>query len=159
YNLNRAQGQNIFANVRDVAGEAGIHGASTDPLDWGVPNLSFTTLTSLRDRNPSLRRDQRFTISDVATRAWGKHNVRFGGGVRAQSLGSDTDTNARGSFVFTGLYTAGLAGGAPIPGTGSDFADFLLGRAQQASVQYGPGQVTFHGNAWNLFVQDDWRVR
>ena len=53
YNRNRSEGQNIFAGVRDVAGEAGIQGASTDPFDWGVPNLSFSSLTSLRDRNPS----------------------------------------------------------------------------------------------------------
>ena len=157
YNRNQSEAQNIFASVRDVAGQAGILGASPDPFDWGVPNLSFTTLSGLRDRNPSFRLDQRFTVSDVATRSWGKHNVRFGGGFRTQRLDSETDTNARGSFVFTGLYTSGFAGASAIPGTGSDVADFLLGRAQQASVQYGPGRVGFHGNAWNLFLQDDWR--
>jgi trimeric autotransporter adhesin len=159
YNRNRSDGQNSFANVRDVAGQAGIQGASIDPFDWGVPNLSFTSLSGLRDRNPTFRLDQRFTVSDVATRTWGKHNVRFGGGFRIQHLDSETDTNARGSFVFTGLYTSGFAAGSPIPGTGSDFADFLLGRAQQASVQYGPGRVSFHGNSWNLFLQDDWRPK
>lgn len=162
YNRNRSESRNIFADVRDVAGEAGIEGASANPFDWGVPNLSFTTLSGLRDRNPSLRLDQRFTVSDTATRAWGKHTFRFGGGFRTQSLDSETDSNARGSFVFTGLYTSatsGVTGPSPIPGTGSDFADFLLGQAQQASVQYGPGRVTFHGNAWNLFLQDDWRLR
>jgi len=158
YNLNRSEGANIFAGVRDVAGEAGVDGASTDPFDWGVPNLSFTTLSSLRDRNPSLRRDRRFTVSEVANRSWGKHNVRIGAGLRAQRLDSQTDTNARGSFVFTGFYTSGIADGTVIPGTGSDFADFLLGQAQQASVQYGPGRVGFHGNAWNVFLQDDWRA-
>jgi len=159
YNRNQSEGQNIFANVRDVAGQAGILGASTDPFDWGVPNLSFTTLTGLRDRNPSFRLDERFTVSDVATRSWGKHNVRFGGGFRTQRLGSETDSNPRGSFVFTGLYTSGFVGASAIPGTGSDLADFLLGRAQQASVQYGPGRVVFHGSAWNLLLQDDWRPR
>jgi trimeric autotransporter adhesin len=159
YNRNESSGQNIFADVRDVAGEAGIQGASTNPFDWGVPNLSFTSLSGLRDRNPSFRLDQRFTVSDVATRTWGKHNVRFGGGFRTQSLDSETSTNARGSFVFTGLYTSAFDGGAPILGTGSDFADFLLGGAQQASVQYGPGRVGFHGNAFNAFLQDDWRPK
>jgi hypothetical protein len=159
YNRNQSEGQNIFANVHDVAGQAGIRGASTDPFDWGVPNLSFTSLTGLRDRNPSFRLDQRFTVSDVATRSWGKHNVRFGGGFRAQRLDSETDSNARGTFVFTGLYTSGFAGATPIPGTGSDVADFLLGRAQQASLQYGPGRVGFHSRAFNLFLQDDWRPR
>ena len=135
--------QNIFAGVRDVAGEAGIQGASTDPFDWGVPNLSFTSLTSLRDRNPTFRLDQRFTVGDVATRTRGKHNVRFGGDYRAQRLDSETDANARGSFVFTGLYTTGVAGGAAIPGTGSDLADFLLGQraAGLGPVRPRPGLV------------------
>jgi hypothetical protein len=158
YNQNRSEGQNIFAGVRDVAGEAGIDGASTDPFDWGVPNLSFTTLTSLRDRVPSYRLDRRFTVSEMATLSRGKHNVRFGGSFRTQRLDSETDTNARGSFVFTGFYTSGIADGTVVPGTGSDFADFLLGQSQQASVQYGPGRVRFQGNAWSLFLQDDWRA-
>src|SRR5262249_33546355 len=150
--------QNLYAGLRDVAGEAGIQGASQDPFDWGVPNLSFSTLTSLRDRNPSFRADQRFTVTDAATYTVGKHNLRVGGGFRSQRLDSETDANARGSFVFTGLYTAGLAGGAPLTGTGSDFADFLLGQSHQASVQYGRGRIAFRGHAWNAFLQDDWRV-
>jgi len=158
YNRNQAVGQNLFAGARDVAGDAGVHGASTDPFDWGVPNLTFSTFTSLRDRNPSSRLDQRISVSDVATRTWGSHNVRFGGGFRTQKLDSDTDTNPRGTFVFTGFYTSAVSGGAAVPGTGLDFADFLLGRAQQASVQYGPGHIELRGNAWNLFLQDDWRL-
>jgi hypothetical protein len=46
-----------------------------------------------------------------------------------------------------------------VPGTGLDLADFLLGYAQQASVQYGPGKLKMRGRDWNLFVQDDWRAR
>ena len=46
-----------------------------------------------------------------------------------------------------------------MPGTGLDLADFLLGYAQQASVQYGPGDLKMRGRDWNLFLQDDWRVR
>jgi hypothetical protein len=159
YNRNESRASNIFANVRDVAGEAGIAGASTDPFDWGVPNLSFTTLSGLSDTNPSYRLDQRLSVSEVATRSWGRHNVRFGGSFRRQHLGSETDTNARGSFVFTGLYTTGRTGSEAIPGSGSDLADFLLGAAQQASIQYGPGRIDLRGNAASLFVQDDWRLR
>ena len=46
-----------------------------------------------------------------------------------------------------------------MPGTGLDLADFLLGYAQQASVQYGPGDLKMRGRDWSLFLQDDWRVR
>src|SRR5581483_1406566 len=70
----------------------------------------------------------------------------FGGDYRSIQFDSRTDANARGSFVFTGLYT------------GVDFADFLLGLPQQSSVQYGPGVERFRGDSWDLFLQDDWRV-
>ena len=44
-----------------------------------------------------------------------------------------------------------------IRGGGLDFADFLLGLPQQASLQYGPGDVKLQGKSLSLYVQDDWR--
>jgi hypothetical protein len=158
-NRNQTRGLNLYAFSRNVAAEAGIRGVAGDPFDWGVPNLSFTSIADLRDRNPSFRIDQRIEISDVMSRMIRRHALRWGGDVRMMRLDSQTDTNARGSFVFTGLYTSLISAGRPVPGTGLDFADFLLGFAQQASVQYGPGRVRLRGRSWNLFIQDDWRVR
>lgn len=159
YNRNESRSQNLYAFVRNVAGDAGIGGVSTDPFDWGIPNLSFTTIADLQDRNPSQRVDTRLQIGDTMVRPWGRHAFRWGGGLSLSWLDSRTDTNARGSFVFTGLYTSAFSGGRPVAGTGLDFADFLLGFAQQASVQYGPGLVGFRSRSWNLFFQDDWRAR
>ena len=159
FNRNQSRSLNLYAFSRNVAAEAGIHGVADDPFDWGVPNLSFTSIADLRDRNPSVRVDQRIEISDVMSRMVRRHALRWGGDFRAVRLDSQTDTNARGSFVFTGLYTSLISGGRPVPGTGLDFADFLLGLAQQASVQYGPGRVRLRGRSWNLFLQDDWRMR
>ncbi|MDA1307548.1 MAG: TonB-dependent receptor, partial [Acidobacteria bacterium] len=44
-----------------------------------------------------------------------------------------------------------------VRGGGYDFADFLLGLPQQATVQYGPGTVKMRGQSFSLYVQDDWR--
>ncbi|MEO8362390.1 MAG: TonB-dependent receptor, partial [Vicinamibacteria bacterium] len=88
-----------------------------------------------------------FSLGDTLTRTFKGHTLRAGGEVRLQKLESQTNANARGSFVFTGFYT------------GLDFADFLLGRPQQASVQFGPGRVRYDSHSANLFLQDDWRVR
>ncbi len=159
YNRNSASSRNLYAFSTDVAGEAGINGVSTDPFDWGIPSLSFTSVADLRDRTPSERVDQRIQISDTVTKLWGRHAVRWGGEFRYMRLDSHANSNPRGSFVFTGLYTSAIANGRAVPGTGLDFADFLLGFAQQASVQYGPGELKMRGRAWSLFVQDDWRVR
>ena len=147
FNRQSASTQNLYAFSRDIAGQAGILGASTDPFDWGTPNLSFSKLTSLRDINPSMRVDRTLTVGDSVIKTVGKQTFRFGGDYRVIRFDSRTDPNARGNFVFTGLYT------------GLDFADFLLGLPQQSTVQYGAGQETFQGRSWDLFAQDDWRIR
>jgi len=159
FNRNRSEGTNLYAYNRDVTGIAGVGGVSRDPFNWGVPSLSFSTLSDLRDRNPSFRLDQRFSLADTATRTWRKHTFRAGFEARHQRFDSQTDENARGAYIFTGYYTAAQAGGAPVPDTGLDFADFLLGRPQQASVQFGPGRIRFRSSTISLFAQDDWRVR
>jgi hypothetical protein len=159
FNRNSSESSNLYAYTTDITGAAGINGVSSDPFDWGIPSLSFTTLADLRDRTPSRRVDQRIQISNTTVRPFGRHALRFGGEFRYLRLDSLSNGNPRGSFVFTGLYTSALANGQPVPGTGNDLADFLLGYAQQASVQYGPGDLKMRGRDWSLFVQDDWRVR
>jgi hypothetical protein len=159
YNRNSTASTNLYAYNTNVVGAAGIEGVSSDPFDWGVPSLSFTTVADLRDRSPSRRVDQRFAISNSTVHPWRQHSIRWGGEFRYIELNSLSNSNPRGSFVFTGLYTSSLVNGRPASGTGLDLADFLLGYAQQASVQYGPGELKMRGREWNLFVQDDWRVR
>jgi hypothetical protein len=146
---------NRFTGVENVAGAAGIAGVSTDPFAWGVPALSFTSVSSLRDVAPSRRRDRRLSVDYSWTHPMGRHSLRAGTNVRLDRLTSHTEANANGSFVFTGLYSSGTGAIRP----GFDVADFLLGLPQQATVQYGPGDVTLEGRSLSLFLQDDWRTR
>ena len=154
YNLNNTQTTNAYANVTDVAGNAGIKGVSTDPFDWGVPSISFSTFSGLRDITPSMRKTQTLTFSDAMSRTYKRHNLRWGLDFRREMLDNRTNSNPRGSYVFTGLFT-GL-GTSNV--TGTDLADFLLGMPQQASLQYGPGTVQLRSNSVSLYFQDDWRV-
>jgi hypothetical protein len=146
---------NRYAYVEDVAALAGISGVATDPFDWGVPSLSFSSLSSVRDLTPTRRSDVRIATGYTWSRPMRNHTLRIGGDFRIDRSYNQTDTNARGAFVFTGLYSGG--GGGAARGSGLDFADFLLGLPQQASVQYGPGNVRMNGRSMSLFVQDDWR--
>jgi trimeric autotransporter adhesin len=148
FDVNRQHSEttNAFANSLNVAGNAGVRGIASDPFDWGGPNLSFTTFAGLRDTNPSARTDQTMSFGDTVLKSKGRHTIRFGGDYRDIRADSRTDANARGSFVFSGAYS------------GLDFADFLLGLPQQATVQFGPGLERFRSNSWDLFVQDDWRA-
>jgi hypothetical protein len=144
-----------YANVEDVAGTAGIGGVATDPFDWGVPSLSFSTFSGLRDQAATARTDDRLTVGYSWVRPTAKHAFRMGGEFRHDWSNSRSDSNARGSFTFTGLYSSGLAGS--VPRGGYDYADFLLGLAQSASRQFGPGTVRLRDKAFSLYAQDDWR--
>jgi trimeric autotransporter adhesin len=150
-----SRASNTFAFVEDVAGNAGIRGIATDPFAWGVPSLSFSTFSALRDIAPSRRDDRRLDAGYTWMLPRGRHTFRAGADYHQTWSRSQTDSNPRGTFVFTGFYTGGpgLSRGSAL-----DFADFLLGLPQQASVQFGPGAIELRGRAFSLFAQDDWRV-
>ena len=159
FNLNTSWSSNRtankFADVTNVAGDAGIAGTTSDPSGWGVPTLSFSSITGLRDLTPSERSDSRFSATYSWTRPTGRHQLRFGGEWHNDQSSSDTESNANGTFVFTGVYSS--ANVQPLRGT--DFTDFLLGMPAQASVQYGPGTVTLKGRSLAAYATDDWRIR
>jgi hypothetical protein len=159
FNRSRTSTQNLYAFNNDIAGNLGIDGISTNPFDWGLPNLSFMDFSGLQDTNPQLLRNQTYTFSDSVVWVHGKHNWRWGGDFRRIQLNTETVGNGRGSFVFSGINTSEIVTGNALPGTGYDFADFLLGLPQQTSVQYGSDNYHFHGNYWDLYAQDDWKVR
>jgi outer membrane receptor protein involved in Fe transport len=146
--------------VTDVAGNAGITGISQDPFDWGLPGISFTSFGGLTDPTPSRELDQTYTVSDTVIWNHGKQNWRFGGDYRRILQGFRSARNAEGSFVFTGFATSAyLPGGTqPLPGTGNDFADFLLGLPQQSTLQSGTTDYEFRANSYDLYAQNDWRV-
>ena len=161
YNHNHVSTTNLYSNVTNVAGLAGITGVSTNPFDWGLPALSFTSFGGLSDPTPRRELDQTYTVSETVSWNHGKHNWRFGGDYRRILQSFHSSRNAEGGFVFTGYATSQYGPGStqPIPDTGSDFADFLLGFPQQTSLQFGTNSYNFRANAYDFFAQDDWRVR
>ena len=46
----------------------------------------------------------------------------------------------------------------PVPGTGSDFADFLLGIPDTSSIAFGNADKYFRSTNYDLYFTDDWRV-
>ena len=158
FNRSRTRTQNLYAFSNDITGALGISGVSQDPFDWGLPNLSFTNFAGLQDVNPQLLRNQTITLSDNLIWNHGKHTWRWGGDFRRIQLNTETDSNARGSFIFTGLNTAEISAGQPVA-TGYDFADFLLGLPQQTSEQFGENNYHFRGDSWDFYAQDEWKLR
>jgi hypothetical protein len=155
-----AQAAPYFAYGSNVAAQLGIAGTTQDPITWGPPNLSFTNFGGLSDGSASLNRNQTSAVSEGLTWVYKrKHNLTFGAGYRRQQQNPLSYSNARGSFSFSGLLTSGLdANGNPIPATGLDFADFLLGYPQSSSLQLGAKADYFRSWTINWYAQDDWRV-
>jgi hypothetical protein len=159
YNHNHVSTTNLFSTVTDVAALAQIGGVSTNPFDWGIPGINFTSFSGLNDPMPRRELDQTYTISDTVIWSHGKHNWRFGGDYRRILQSFHAARNAEGTFTFTGFATAQSVSGVQQPGTGSDLADFLLGLPQQSSVQFGTDNYNFRANSFDFFAQDDWRIR
>jgi trimeric autotransporter adhesin len=157
-NLTRATTEtaNAFANTENVSALAGIRypgSASTDPLNWGVPNLAFNEFTAARSVPASSRVDDRLTASYVWIHPANRHQVRMGGDYRLDRADATINSNSRGTFTFTGIYASGGAGAFA---GGADFADFLLGAPQQATLQVG-GTTRLRQHAVDAFVEDNWQ--
>lgn len=150
-----------FAYSENVADELGISGTSDEAINFGPPNLSFTNFGALSDASAALRRDQTSSVSDNVTLVVKKrHNLGMGFSFRRQQINSRVFSNARGSFSFSGLMTSAFdAKNNPLPGTGYDFADFLLGFPQSSSIRFGSENTYFRSSVWSGWFTDDWRLR
>jgi hypothetical protein len=159
WNRSRSHTGNYYEGVTDVSGNAGITGVSSDPLNWGVPGLNFADFTGLTDVTPSQRDSQTFSLSENFGWVHGKHHFHFGTDYRWIDNKAFASSNPNGTFTFTGSSTAQYVNGTKVSGTGNDFADFLLGYAQQTTLAYSAVHNQFLADSYDLFVQDDWRAR
>ena len=160
YNMNRNETTSFFSNGANVAETLGIQGASTNPLNYGPPNLSFTNFSSLSDSNPTLRRIQTMTGSASLRYTRGKHAIAMGTDYTRNIWDLLIEQNARGTLFFGGSSTAELdANGRPVPNTGYDLADFLLGYIQQSTIRSGGYDTYPRSNQVDGYVQDEWSIR
>jgi len=172
WNRSRSHTGNFYAYQNDVAETAaskwspvgiGINYPSVNPMNdhanWGLPNLAFSHFTGLTDVSPSVRDSQTFSLSESLGWVRGKHHLHFGGDYRWINNKAYASSNPRGTFTFTGSSTAQYVSNAPVAGTGYDFADFLLGDAQQTTLAFSQVHNQFLADSYDLFAQDDWRLR
>lgn len=143
----------------NIAQQLGINGVSSAPIDFGLPQISLTNFSGISDPIPSLVRNQTFRFDDSLTWVHANHSMQFGGEIRRMQFNNEASPNPRGQFVFTGLLTSQLtASGAPVPGTGNDFADFLLGLPFTTSEQFGKANTYFRSWGFAAYAQNDWRA-
>ena len=159
FSRSRSLATPFFSEKTTVEGALGITGASTSPLNWGPPNLAFTSgINGLSDAAATLNRNQTSAVGESLIFVHNTHNFTFGADFRRQQINPLSDANARGAFTFTGLTTSQVVNGVAATGTGSDFADFLLGLPDTSSLQYGNPDKYFRTNWYDVFMTDDWRL-
>ena len=147
---------NQYAFVEDVAEAPALRGVATDPFDWGVPQLSFSSLSSVRDMTPSTAHRSALHAR-IRVDAAGRHEapMRIGGDIRFDESDNQTDANARGAFVFTGLYSSG-----GIVGRARRRPRLRRLPARHAATGDGPvraGQRPHVRQVAERVWQDDWR--
>lgn len=109
-------------------------------LNLGVPTLN------------TFQPNTTYMVSDVFSKATGKHTWKFGGEFRYLQINERNYASPNGQFVFDGTVT------------GSDVADFLLGATSniggngpytQAALQLLDSRTRYGG----AFAQDTWKVK
>jgi trimeric autotransporter adhesin len=163
-NWNRTQSQltNVFTSKTDIATQVGLAGLPTNPLLYGLPNLTLNQFTSVTEQQPNFDTNQTIAVTESTSWIHKKHNIRYGGDFRRvhNDLFGNTG-NVTGTYTFTGLFTqqpgtSGSNGG--LSSSGSSLADLLLGLPQQTSLQAPEQKSYLRQNAWDAFVQDSWRA-
>jgi hypothetical protein len=165
-NRTRVESSNEFSYKQNVEGALGITGVSQDPINWGPPSISFTNYGNVSLAAPTLSQNQTVSVSGGLNKIGTKHSLRTGVDFNSTQRNTHTDSNARGTFNFTGYATILFdAQGRQVPGTGNDFADFLLGLPYSTSRRYVDPAVNPYGSStylrsrsWNFYVMDNWRL-
>jgi len=122
--------------------------ASANPVDFGLPQMTFGSCTtpilsclgSSRYSNPRNRIDRNYQFVDNFSWKFAKNEVKFGGEIRHTSVDSLEDLNFRGRLEFNGL------------------ADFLDGDVLGGTINYGTTQRYTHQDSLGLFIQDAWQI-
>ena len=147
-----------FTGTADVNGVPGIF------LDGF--NQSGNSSNASFGRNQGLigNIDHQFQVHERVHYLRGQHEFSVGTDLRyVRTLQESSNFYSRGGVFFSSIFSAQLAPDAsgrlaPVAGTGSAFADFLLGMPKSGTVTSMP-QTHFRWTEVAPYVQDTWRVR
>ncbi|MBM3726745.1 MAG: carboxypeptidase regulatory-like domain-containing protein [Acidobacteria bacterium] len=146
---------------KNIAAEIGITGVSTSRLNWGVPIVGWQGYSGIgSDGLTQGNKVNNYQLSDALTWIKNSHTLKFGFEVRQSRFFTDGDNSPRGSFTFSGNYSAGSdpANANPVARTGDPVADFLLGNPTNMNGAVGTSITHFQNHTVNTFVQDDWKI-
>jgi hypothetical protein len=131
----------------------------------GVPGITLGGFSAFGTAQSIIGNiDNNYQMYDSLKILRGKHEIEVGTSLHyIRTVQESANFNARGTLIFNSVFTAQLASGAngqptPISGTGSSFADFLLGMPVSGTVTSMP-RTHYRWTELNPYLQDTWRLR
>ncbi|MDP9055609.1 MAG: carboxypeptidase regulatory-like domain-containing protein [Acidobacteriota bacterium] len=125
-------------------GTAGI--VPLSPSTEGVENVIFNSFTMGTPTTNLTQANNTYAASDNFSKVIGNHSLKAGVEASYEQVNVNPDPTFNGSFQFTGSET------------GSDFADFLIGVANNYNQADSQAYYIRHKYAGG-FLQDSWRIR
>jgi len=150
----------------DAATDVGLLNTSQlagGPAFTGTGYNMNNTLPFLLDGTDNL-----YQIGDDITHVVGRHNFKFGFQAIERRFYYPTQSNDKGNFNFTPVYTAACPDGnaactaartsAGLGAGGNAFGSFLLGTPLNSLFQINNAPYRGHKRYYGIYVQDSWRV-
>ena len=129
----------------------------------GVPSINFANggWSGFGTSNGLIGNlDNVYQIQDSFNWLHGNHQIKFGADIAyLRTIQSSANANARGVFNFNGNFTAQFnpGGFTPVAGTGSSFADFLLGTINTGQ-SIGMPRTHLRWTTAQPYIQDTWKL-
>jgi len=125
-----------------------FQGPNTNP-DNRIPNISLSGGTGTNYQvnwQPWNNLADDYQVRDDVSWTKGRHQLRIGGSWALYKKTQDWFKNTQGNYSFDGSFT------------GNDFADYLLGFAQDYNQDALKQAGQWNNVSWALYVQDNYRV-
>ncbi len=120
-----------------------------------IPSINLGTIGTNYTANwtPWNNKADDYQIRDDVSWTKGRHQLKMGGSWAMYAKIQDWFKNTQGGFNFDGSFTS-----AGITGAGSDFADYLLGLANNYTEDAVKSTGDWKNISWAAYIQDNYRV-
>ena len=154
FGYNRIHSQRFQFNFnKDVSGQLGFPGVPFVPMNGGLPQLTFSDVSTLGSPTflPSLEIQNTFSYSDNVTAIRGKHSLKFGTEIRFEEFTIFQPASPRGTLNFGGGF---VSNPATTTGVVAGFAQFLLGIPDGGNIT-NLHNVDYLRPVYAFYTQDD----
>ena len=149
----------------DAVTKLGIPNLQPGPsTTWGIPSVGFTgdIFSGIGDSSdgPYVTSDPDIAVNDNIAWVHGKHSIDLGFQYERQTFKELGNQFSRGNFTTLANATASISTpGVADTGTGSAFADFLLGDLYTSTYAVQIAQADYKRNVEAAYIDDNYRSR